>query len=131
MKQLTRYAIVGISSNLAGYSAYLLLTFLNVGPKLAMTLVYLTGAVVSFIGNLCWTFKNKGKFLSAALKYAIVHICGYSLNFFILYIFVDWMFYPHQAVQAVSIGIVSVFLYCMLKRVVFSNPVQVPTSVFK
>lgn len=51
LKQLKRYAFVGLLSNLAAYIAYLILTYLNLGPKLSMILVYLTGATISFVGN--------------------------------------------------------------------------------
>ena len=40
LAQLTRYALVGIVSNLAGYLVYLLVTYLGVTPKITMTLLY-------------------------------------------------------------------------------------------
>jgi putative flippase GtrA len=119
MGQFTRYAIVGVGSNLAGYLIYLLLTYFYVGPKFAMTIVYLTGALVSFIGNRQWTFTYRGAIFPTLIKYVLAHACGYSLNFVILYVFVDEFLYPHQAVQAVAIGIVAVFLFLMLKKIVF------------
>jgi putative flippase GtrA len=131
MKQLTRYAIIGIASNLTGYVAYLLLTFLYVGPKLAMTLVYVIGALVGFYGNHRWTFAHKGCFITALMKYALTHVFGYSLNFVILYTFVDQMLYPHQVVQAVAIGIVAGFLFLMLKKVVFVHQLQCPPKLAK
>ncbi len=119
MGQFTRYVIVGVASNLAGYLVYLMLTFFYVGPKLAMTIVYLVGALVSFIGNHRWTFAYKGTLFSPLIKYVAAHTCGYTLNFCILYIFVDRFLYPHQAVQAVAIGIVAVFLFLIFKKIVF------------
>ena len=49
MNQLISYAIIGVVSNVSGYLIYLLLTFFLVGPKMAMTAVYLTGAIVGFL----------------------------------------------------------------------------------
>jgi len=131
MKQLTRYAVIGIASNLAGYLAYLLLTFLDVGPKLAMTTVYLTGAIFGFLGNRQWTFAHEGRVVPTMLKYALAHSAGYSLNYSILYLFVDRMLYPHQAVQAVAIGVVAGFLYLLLKKIVFTDPLQTHPTVAK
>lgn len=80
MRQLARYAVVGVASNLAGYLAYLLLTWLYVGPKLAMRLVYLTGASAGYFGNRQWTFAHNGTAASTLLKYGLAHGCGYVLN---------------------------------------------------
>lgn len=121
IRQLTRYAVIGIASNLAGYFAYLLLTLISVGPKLAMTLVYVTGASVGYFGNRQWTFAHRGEILPTLIKYGLVHCCGYLMNFIILYIFVDRMSYPHQAVQAVAIIVVASFLFLMFKKVVFTG----------
>ncbi len=120
MKQLARYAVVGVASNLAGYLAYLLLTWLYVGPKLAMSLVYVTGASVGYFGNRQWTFAHNGKVTSTLLKYGLAHSCGYALNFVILHIFVDRMFFPHQAVQAAAIFVVAGLLFVMFKKFVFA-----------
>ena len=117
-----RYAVVGIISNLSGYFAYLLLTLISVGPKLAMTLVYVTGASVGYFGNRQWTFAHQGEFFSTLIKYGLAHCCGYLLNFIILYVFVDRMSYPHQVVQAVAIIVVAAFLFILLKYVVFLAP---------
>jgi putative flippase GtrA len=131
MRQLARYAVVGVASNLAGYLAYLLLTWLNVGPKLAMSLVYITGASVGYFGNRQWTFAHKGKVTSTLLKYGLAHCSGYALNFLLLYIFVDKMFFPHQAVQAVAIFIVAGLLFVMFKKSVFSPISDAPGTVIK
>lgn len=119
MKQLVRYSIVGLASNLIGYLAYLLLTFFQVGPKLAMTLVYVAGASAGYLGNRLWTFSHKGKALTTLLKYGLAHSCGYLLNFSILYIFVDRMSFPHQIVQAVAIVVVASFLFLVFKKIIF------------
>jgi putative flippase GtrA len=81
MNQLSRYAIIGIAGNLTGYVAYLLLTFLYVGPKLAMNLIYVIGALIGFYGDRRWTFAHKGCVIPVLMKYALTHIFGYSLIF--------------------------------------------------
>jgi putative flippase GtrA len=121
MKQLARYAVTGVLSNLSGYFGYLLLTLFTVGPKLAMTIVYILGAFVGFFGNFHWTFGYVGRFLPVLVKYIFVHIIGYTLNFLILFIFVDKMAYPHQIVQAFAIFVVALFLFFILKKIVFNK----------
>jgi putative flippase GtrA len=119
MRQLIRYGLVGVVSNLIIYFVYLLITYLGVEPKTAMTLVYIIGASIGFIGNRKWTFAHRGDFTSAALRYVLAHLFGYLLNFLILFTFVDRLGYAHQWVQAVAIIIVAGFLFIVFKNFVF------------
>jgi putative flippase GtrA len=124
MTQLARYVIIGTISNATGYLVYFLLTFLFVGPKLAMTVVYLTAALIGFLGNRRWTFSYKGNILPIMVKYIFAHFLCYSMNLSILYIFVDRMSYSHLTVQAVAIGLCAGFLFLLLKKVVFIDSMQ-------
>jgi putative flippase GtrA len=119
VKQLVRYAVVGLASNVSGYLAYLLITWLGVGPKLAMTCLYLLGATVSFVGNRRWTFSHEGSIGASAARFAIAHALGYLLNLSILLAFVDHLGFPHQAVQAVAIVVVALFLFVLFRLFVF------------
>lgn len=119
MRQLIRYGLVGMVSNLTIYFVYLLITYLGVEPKTAMTLVYIIGAFIGFIGNRKWTFAHRGDSTSAALRYVLAHLFGYLLNFLILFTFVDRLGYAHQWVQAMAIIIVAGFLFIVFKNFVF------------
>jgi putative flippase GtrA len=124
MQQLIRYGLVGLVSNLTIYFVYLLITYLGVEPKTAMTLVYIIGASIGFIGNRKWTFAHRGDPTSAALRYVLAHLCGYLLNFMILFTFVDRLGYAHQWVQAAAIIIVAGFLFIVFKYFVFRERVR-------
>ncbi|WP_340122055.1 GtrA family protein [Methylobacter svalbardensis] len=119
MLQLIRYGLIGVASNTAIYFVYFLLTYLGVEPKSAMTLVYIIGASIGFVGNQKWTFAHRGDSSSAALRYVLAHLFGYLLNFLILFTFVDRLGYAHQWVQAVAIIIVAGFLFIVFKYFVF------------
>lgn len=119
MKHLLRYGLVGMVSNLTIYFVYLLVTYLGLEPKIAMTLVYVIGAIIGFVGNRKWTFAHHGDATSAALRYVLAHIFGYLLNFLILFTFVDRLGYVHQFVQAMAIIIVAGFLFIIFKHFVF------------
>jgi putative flippase GtrA len=119
MRQLIRYGLVGVASNAAMYFVYLLITYLGVEPKKAMTLVYIIGASIGFIGNRKWTFAHRGDSARAALRYVLAHLFGYLLNFLILFTFVDRLGYAHQWVQAIAIIIVAGFLFIVFKYYVF------------
>lgn len=117
--QLLRYGLVGVAANFALYSFYLLVTYLGMEPKRAMTVSYVLGALIGFAGNRKWTFAHRGNLSSAALRYLLAHSFGYLLNFLILFIFVDRLGYAHQWVQAVAIMIVAGFLFVAFKYFVF------------
>lgn len=124
MEQLIRYGLVGVVSNVAIYFFYLIITYLGVEPKTAMTLVYVIGTVVGFIGNRKWAFAHRGDFSSAALRYVLAHLFGYLLNLLILLVLVDHLGYAHQWVQILAIIIVAGFLFIVFKYFVFHDKVQ-------
>lgn len=116
----SRYVLVGLVANGAGYLLYLALTALGTDPKLAMSLLYFAGAAIGFIGNRQWTFAHRGHLASGMARYAFAHGAGYLLNFMLLVIFADALGLPHQLVQAAAIGIVAVFLFTAFRYFVFS-----------
>lgn len=122
--QFLRYGIVGLVSNGLGYVIFLGLTNIGIGPKLAMTLLYLTSTALSYWGNWRWTFASNGSFFKTSYRFLLVYLGGYLLNFAILYSFVDIYHYAFQWVQAISIFIVSLFLFTALRIFVFgaTNP---------
>lgn len=118
--QLARFGLVGLASNAAGYLAYLLVTSLGVAPKLAMTALYLVGAVLGFVGNRSFTFGHEGTLLSSGARYACVHVIGYAICLGIQFLVVDWWRYPHQIAQAAAVLIVALYLFFALRHFVFS-----------
>lgn len=119
MQQLISYGLVGIVSNTVIYIIYLLITYLGIEPKIAMTLVYIIGVFIGFFGNRKWTFAHRGDSSSVALRYFLAHLSGYFLNFIFLLTFVDRLGFSHQLVQAVAIIIVAGFLFIVFKYFVF------------
>jgi putative flippase GtrA len=119
--QLFRYAFVGITSNLAGYMVYLLVTYLGATPKITMTFLYGISAAVGFFGNRKFTFIHKGSLIGAGIRYIITHCFGYFINLSILIIMVDKYGYAHQWVQATAIFVVAAFLFLAFKYFVFKE----------
>ena len=117
--QLFRYGVIGMFNNFAGYLLYLFVTYFGATPKLTMSILYIMGAMAGFLGNRQFTFAHTGNILMSGMKYAATHLLGYSMNFIILYLFVDIYGYPHQFIQAVAIIIVAGFLFISFKLYVF------------
>lgn len=120
-KSLFRYGVVGVVNNLFGYVMYLILTYLGVDHKFAMTFLYMLGSTIGFLGNRQWAFSHKGNVVFSAVRYCIAHVCGYLLNLILLVVFVDKLGYSHQLVQVGAIGVVAIFLYIVFRMFVFRN----------
>ena len=118
-KQLARYGILGTINNIFGYILYLLLTNFGLTPKLTMTMLYGVGMFVGFFYVKRFIFPCVGSVIYIGIRYVVAHFSGYILNFFILFLFVDVMKYPHQLIQALSIIMVAGFLFLVFKFYVF------------
>lgn len=121
-RQMFRYAMVGLFTNLLGYLIYLLLTYLWDAPKLTMTALYSIGAVTGFFANRRLTFHHQGQIGAAGLRYLVAQLSGYLLNLLLLVLFVDWLGFPHQIVQAVAIVVVALVLFALSRYFVFAPP---------
>lgn len=121
-RQFVRFATVGVVSNALLYVAYLLLTvLLGLEHKLAMTLVYVSGVVLSFVVNRSWSFGHVGMAHKAFLRYVVVNVIGYLLNLALLLVAVDRLNLPHEGVQAVAIVLVAVCTFLLYRYWVFET----------
>lgn len=109
--QLVRYGIVGVVSNAAGYLIYLAITAAGVGPKLAMSLVYVFGILQTFVLNKTWSFHFYGETALAFIRYGTIYALGYLINFLALLLFVDHLGLPHQGVMASLILFMAIFFF--------------------
>lgn len=118
-KQLLKYAFVGLVSNTVGYMIYLLITYLGVAPKLAMSVLYSVGAAIGFLGNSNLTFSYTGGIMVSGIRYLLAHCVGYLINLTLLVVFVDGLGFAHQVVQAAAVLVVAAFLFLAYKFFVF------------
>ncbi|MFC4296732.1 GtrA family protein [Castellaniella hirudinis] len=120
LSQFIKYTLVGIFTNIAGYAAYLLITGFGLSPKLTVTLVYGVSALINFLTNRQFTFQHDGHLGRAGIRYILAQLAGYLINLLILVLFVDWLGYPHQYIQAIAILVVAVFLFVLSRYFVFA-----------
>ena len=115
MLQLIRYGVVGVASNTIAYFLYLLLTQIGIGYKVAMSCVYVAGAVFSFYLNRKWTFRAAHSVSGGIARYLLALLLGYLLNLVWLYVFVDLVGWRHELVQASAIVVISVYFFVVNK----------------
>jgi putative flippase GtrA len=126
--QFIRYALVGLASNALLYAAYLVLTRLGAEPKLAMTLLYLTGVLQTFVFNKRWSFRHGGLHGPAFVRYCAAYALGYVVNFVALALLVDRLGWPHQGVQGVMIVLLALMLFALQKFWVFRPAASFPSD---
>jgi putative flippase GtrA len=120
--QLVRFAVVGVASNALGFCWYLLLTWLSVGPKTAMSLLFLIGTLQTFFFNKRWSFRYDGPNRLILLRYLSAYGLGYLVNLAMLMFLVDYVRYPHVPVQAAMIVVVAILMFVLQKFWVFAKP---------
>jgi len=117
--QLFRYAIVGTLNALCGYLIYLLITWLWLDPKVAVSLMYPLGAALGFRSHAKYSFGHLDRNLASIARYLVAHLIGYAINVGLLYILVDLLGYPHQLVQLIAIVTVAGVLFILFRYFVF------------
>ena len=120
-RQMFHYGLFGVLRNSIGYAAYLLITYLGVSPKIAMSFLYIVGATIGFWGNRKFIFAHQGSISGAGARYLAAHFFGYLINLGFLIVMVDKLGYAHQWVQVVAIFVVAGFLFFAFKFFVFGE----------
>ena len=118
-----RFLVVGASNNAAMYGLFVVLSLVGVAAIPAATITYVLGMGVSFFFHRRWTFRHAGNPASAAVRFLVANAIGYGLNVALLWIFVTWLGLPQIPVQLVSVGVVAVLLFLLMRGWVFRAPV--------
>lgn len=117
--QVLRYAVVGASTNALLFSSYLLLSAFGVGPKTAMSLLYVPGVMAGFLGNRNFTFRHEGRVPASMLRYFATYAFGYVFNFACLVVFLDILRLPADYVVLALIVVTAVILFALQRSWVF------------
>jgi putative flippase GtrA len=119
--QLTRFGIVGLANNLLLYLLYLLVTHAGVGYKLAMTILYALGVLITFLFNRNWSFLHDGALSKSLQRYLLLYLVAYMVNWCVLYLLVDLAGWPHQLIQGAMILLLAAALFLLQKFWVFNR----------
>jgi putative flippase GtrA len=92
------------------------------GPKTAMSLLYLSGTALTFIFNKRWSFHYDGTGRAVLARYVGAYAIGYLANFGLLLILVDDAQWPHRPVQAGLTLVVAGLVFLLQKYWVFVQP---------
>jgi putative flippase GtrA len=117
--QLVRYGLVGVVTNVLLFAGYLLLSTFGVGAKTAMSLLYVPGVLVGFLGNRTFTFGHEGRIPSSLVRYFATYAFGYAFSFASLVVFVDILHWPTDFVVLALIFVTAGMLFLLQRWWVF------------
>jgi putative flippase GtrA len=118
-RQFIRYAAIGLMLNVLLFGVYLLLTRGVMGSPAAMTATYSAGVLIGFALNRSITFSYQGRNSIALLRYVLIYITGYALNFIVLWLLVGQVGVPHEIVQGGVTFSLPLLLFILQKYWVF------------
>ena len=121
IRQLFSYGVIGDFSNALLYCLFVLLTWLGVEPKLAMSIGWVIGITQSYFLNRRITFSLKGQDLASFIRYVTTYLLNYGINWVALYIFVDHLGHSHLIVQAIMVFVNAAIIFLMLRIWVFRS----------
>ena len=119
LSQFLKYNIVGIANTLVGFSIVFLLMFSGVSPIKSNVIGYTIGSILSYYLNSRYTFDAKSYSTKQVIKFFIVLLVAYFLN----YLTLQWMLgevNPYLA-QLVSAIVYTVSSFLLMRGFVFTH----------
>lgn len=119
-RQIIRYGINGVLVNLTLYGLYFVITTLGVGHKVAASLTYGIGVLLSFLAHRTWTFRSQGHWTRESVRFVATYLSGYAVQLLGLFLLVDGLGMDHRIAQALMILVVAAFLFILQRMWVFT-----------
>lgn len=115
-----RYLLVGGSVNGLNYIAYLLITWLGVSPRIAVTVLLPLSLLAAFQGHARLTFPSGRRDAGAARRYVVTTLVGYLLNILLLTVLVEGLGILHQLAQFIALATIVPIMFVTLRSRVFT-----------
>ena len=120
LKQFSKFAIVGVINNLAGYLLFLILLSTNISYRLALTITYLFTLTLSYFLQSIYTF-NSGKNKIQIIKFYGSYLLIYFLNLLYLSFFKEFLNINAGVSQIIIIPQIAILNFFILKFFVFAK----------
>lgn len=125
--QFLYFAVIGVTTNGLLYMAYVLLTAVGMGPKIAMTLLFAAGVAWTYALNRIYTFRHPGEMRRSAIRYLGVYAVAYAGNLASMYILVDVARLPHRIVMLSLIAVTALATFAVQRLWVFAEHAPIET----
>lgn len=124
IRRLSRYGIVGLTTNLSLYLVFLLFLRIGMTPTLSAGLCYGLGVGLSYILNRRWTFASTDSHLRDLPKFILAYGMGLASTLLTIIILVLWL--PPELAQILNIGITALVIYTSLRLLRFGQQDSAP-----
>jgi len=117
-----RFAIVGLINTLFGLLIiYSCKWFVGLGDILSNIIGYSAGLLLSFILNKKWTFNDQSDPVVAILKFSLVIGCAYLINLAVVLTFIHYLLIDSYLAQAMGIAPYAILTYLGSRHWVFNE----------
>lgn len=117
--QLTRYGIVGITSNLTTYLFFLGFYYAGMPPVVATGVVYVMGVIISYTVNRRWTFQSTSIHAQDLPKFVAAYGIGFVVSLIFMWGFLH--FFPAEIAQIMTIFASAAVIFVVLKLLRFGH----------
>jgi len=119
IQRISRYAVVGLATNVSLYLVFLL--FLRVGflPTVAAGLCYGLGVAMSYLLNRRWTFSSTDSHRRDLPKFLLAYGIGLASTLLTIMLLMVWL--SPEVAQILNIGITAFVIYGSLRLVRFGQ----------
>ena len=118
-RQLARYGVVGVVSNLTTYGIFLGFYYLGMPPVIATGVVYVIGVCISYVVNRNWTFESKSIHSHDLPKFVLAYGLGFVVSLISMWGLLHWI--PAEFAQLMTIFISAAMIFTLLKLLHFGE----------
>ncbi len=118
--QVIKYFLVGISNTLITLVIiYILWELVGINQYLSNMIGYVVGVINSFLLNKLWTFKSKNSFVFESLKFLLVFLVMYAIQFSLVYLLNNYTLIPDKINHIIGMVLYTVLGFVLNKILVF------------
>jgi putative flippase GtrA len=117
--QWFRFSLVGAKANVIYFCLYILITAAGFQPAIAVTFVFIVGAIYTFWLNKSFVFKDPDAVKHQLPRYLLIYFVAWALNVAALDFMVSRIGMNHIVAQGLLIGLFAVLLFVAQKTLVF------------
>lgn len=122
LQRLFRFGIVGATTAALYYALlYAGVEFIGLDAVLSSSVAYVVVIVANYLMHYCWTFAVSSPHTTALKRYLVMTGCGFFLNGLIMYVGVSVLRLNYLLIQAVSMGVVILWNFCLSSLWVFRD----------
>jgi putative flippase GtrA len=120
VNQVLRFGLIGVTTNIVGYSLFVLCTlYLKFSPYLVISFLYPLAITATYILNKDHTFKQEKTLKKQKIIFITLYLSAYLLNILIFYIATSILLVPPYLAQGIAIIVLGIYLFLMQKKYVY------------